>query len=210
MTESAKKALLYFVISLLVLGAVSGLSALIYNTTRPSNHNEAKYGVFEINLNGEAWGQANRRRLAEETLPELNRIGPTIKLVDSGGDVIVLIDQNQTSTRNCYAGDFLRSQRVITLYPTCITSETEFKSTFMHEVGHALGLSHICRRDGEINDCSPIVHGVSIMNPGLDYTDAFENQSVFDEINRISSVPATEITELEIKEFNRIWSGVRF
>jgi hypothetical protein len=131
-------------------------------------------------------------------------------LVDSGGDVIVLIDQNQTSTRNCYAGDFLRSQRVITLYPTCITSETEFKSTFMHEVGHALGLSHICRRDGEINDCSPIVHGVSIMNPGLDYTDAFENQSVFDEINRISSVPATEITELEIKEFNRIWSGVRF
>lgn len=210
MTDSAKKAILYFIISLLVLGAVSGLAALIYNVTKPNNHSETKYGVYEINLNGEEWGRFNRRQLVLETLPELNRLGPTMRLVDSGGDVLVLIDQNQTTTRNCYSGDYMQSQRVITLYPTCITSDTEFKSTFMHEVGHALGLSHICRRDGEINDCSPIVHGVSIMNPGLDYTDAFENQSVFDEINRISSVPATEITELEIKEFNRIWSGVRF
>jgi len=210
MTDTAKKAILYFAISLLVLGAVSGLSALIYNATKPNNHNETKYGVYEINLSGDEWGRFNRRQLILETLPELNRLGPTMRLVDSGGDVLVLIDQNQSTTRNCYSGDFMQSQRVITLYPTCITSDIEFKSTFMHEIGHSLGMNHICRRNGEVNDCSPVVHGISIMNPGLDYTDVFENQSVFDEINRISSIPSIEVVDLDIKEFNRVWNGKRY
>lgn len=210
MTDTAKKAILYFAISLLVLGAVSGLSALIYNVTKPNSHNETKYGVYKINLSGEEWGRLNRRQLVLETLPELNRLGPTMRLVDSGGDVLVLIDQNQSTTRNCYSGDFMRSQRVITLYPTCISSNIEFKSTFMHEIGHSLGMNHICRKDGEVNDCSPIVRGISIMNPGLDYTDVFENQSIFDEINRISSVPSIEIVDLDIKEFNRVWNGRRY
>jgi hypothetical protein len=210
MIKTTKKAILYFIISLLILVVAFGIAALIYNLTKLNNHNEIKYGIYEINLNGEEWKRFNRRELILETLPELNRLGPTMRLVDSGGDVLVLIDQNQTFTKNCFAGEFLLSQRIITLYSTCIRSDIEFKSTFMHEIGHSLGLMHICRRDREVNDCSPIGHGISIMNPGLDYIDVFENQSVFDEINQISSIPSIEIVDLDIKEFNRIWNGRRF
>lgn len=210
MTEQTKKGLMYFGICLLVGALIFGIAALISSATKINNHNEKKYGVLELNLSGDAWDRMGRRQLVTETLSELNRIGPTIKFTQDRGDVTVIISSSSQYTRNCYAGEYIHSQRTIILHPTCISSNIEFKSTFMHEVGHALGLSHICRRDREVNDCSPATYGISIMNPGLDYTDAFENTSVFDEINRISSVPSIEVTHREVSEFKRIWNNVRF
>jgi len=210
MTEQTKKGFLYFGISLLVVAAIFFLSFVIYNKVKINNHNEQKYGSLDLRLVGEEWNRFNRKNYIVETLQELNRIGPTVRLVDSGEDISVLIDTNQQYTRNCYAGEYIASQRVIIIHPGCIRSSIELKSTFMHEVGHALGIGHICRKQAEVNDCAQSTYGISFMNPGLDYTDAFESQSVFNEINRISSIPSIEVTHREVNEFKRVWNNLRF
>jgi hypothetical protein len=212
MSEPLKKTLFVFGISLLILGLVFGGAFFIHSKTRINNHDEAKYGVFRIRLVGAGWDLGERPRLVRESILELNRLGPTIQLVDSGEHLEAYLDQVAVSgARNCYAGLYTPGIRPrIKLVPTCITSNIEFQSTFMHEVGHALGMQHICRKHREVADCSPVGHQVSFMNPGLDYFSSSGGTDIVTEIERVSSVPMIEVTGRDVDEFKRNWRGVRY
>jgi hypothetical protein len=213
LSPETKKGLIYFGISLIVLVLVFVAAFLVHSKTRANNHDENKYGVFRVRLAGEGWDDAGRPALVRQAFQELNRIGPTVAVVESGEHVVVRIDQTFLSSnlRNCYAGLYTREPvPQIKLVPTCMRSGIEFQSTLMHEVGHALGMQHICRKDREVADCSPVGHQVSIMNPGLDYSDSFPSTDVTNELDRISSVPMVEITGIDVQEFKRVWNGARY
>lgn len=60
------------------------------------------------------------------------------------------------------------------------------QTVFMHELGHWLGMKHVCQHRNERRECSPVGYGWAIMNPVV------ENGFV------------TEFTTLDISEFRRI------
>lgn len=201
-----KRAVVAFVVGLGVVGLVFGVAALVHSKVRPSNHQEAVYGVWRVRLAGDGWEQGNRRIIASRVMEELSRLGPTVRLVESGEDVSVHIDGVMESRgEGCYAGVYHPGSGHIKLVPVCMTSSVEFESTLMHEVGHSMGMGHICRKVGEVGDCSPVGYGVSFMNPGLDYVRVGGGSSMErDELDRVSSVPMTEVTGLDVMEFRRV------
>jgi len=205
-----KKAVVAFSVGLAIIGLVFGIAALVHSRTRPNNHQEAVYGVWRVRLAGDGWDQGNRRIIASRVMEELSRLGPTVKVVESGEDVPVYIDDGiQSGNRaDCFAGVYYPSRGYVKLVPVCMTSSIEFESTLMHEVGHSMGMQHVCRRDREVSDCSSVGYGVSFMNPGLDYvgTDTETSTSSLErgELDRVSSVPMTEVTGLDVEEFKRV------
>jgi len=212
-SEQTKKGFLYFCLCLVIFALIFLSAFIIHSTTRVNNNNPSKYGTFKVRLAGDGWQLGNRQRLIRDAMLELSRLGPTITLVDSGENVSVYLDDHRQSSNrtNCFAGIYQDNPVPrIKLIPTCIRSDLEFQSTFMHEVGHALGMQHICRRTGEVSDCSNVGHVVSFMNPALSYGAIFSSLQVMSESDEELSVPMVETTSLDIKEFQRVWNGIQY
>jgi hypothetical protein len=212
-SEQTKKGFLYFGICLVIFALIF-LSAFAVNfMTRANNNNPSKYGVYKIRLAGDGWELGERQSIVMDSIKELNRLGPTIMLVDSGENVAVYLDgQRQSINRtNCFAGIYQESPSPrIKLIPTCIRSNLEFQSTFMHEVGHALGMQHICRKTDDASDCSTIGYAPSFMNPALNYGTIFSSLRVMGETDEELSIPMVEVTSYDVREFQRVWNGRRY
>jgi hypothetical protein len=70
--------------------------------------------------------------------------------------------------------------------PRCSRTDQQFRTVVVHELGHWLGMRHVCRTDGWTSDsCSPIGRGEAVMNPTTGDTQ--------------SSIPGL----LDIMEYNR-------
>jgi hypothetical protein len=160
---------------------------------KTSNHNETKYGTWRISLKGWDSDQTNQFRLC---LSDLNRLGPTFRLVEEGTPRDVLVENSNTVNCLREAGSYSVLQngsRYIALNPTCTRGNLELRTAFMHEIGHSLGMMHILRSAGEQADyVSPIGrYGFAILNPRLVYS------------NGDDAVPTEEIQPLDIQEFIR-------
>lgn len=212
-SEQTKKGFLYFGICLVVFALIFLSASAVNFMTKVNNNNPSKYGVYKIRLAGDGWELGERQSIVMDSLKELNRLGPTIMLVDSGENVAVYLDEERQSSNrtNCFAGIYqeLPSPR-IKLIPTCIRSNLEFQSTFMHEVGHALGMQHICRKTDDASDCSTIGYAPSFMNPALNYGTIFSSFRVMGETDEELSIPMVEVTSYDVREFQRVWSGRRY
>lgn len=211
MDATKKKAIIYSVIFVCIIGLVFGLANLIAHVTKTNNHNEARYGVYRIRMAGWEGTQGQMfTQWARETLPELNRLGPTFQLVESGENVYVLRadiveNQSQCSTRPAiaYQVDTVTNQRRIVIDPVCIHGEFEFKAAFMHEVGHSLGMSHVCRANEQRSDCSSVGRGVAVMNPNLVYDSDRLGGDDFTTVN-VGALPTWELQSLDFREFCRV------
>jgi hypothetical protein len=168
-----------------------------------NNHNEAKYGTVSIRLSTE-W-PSMYRGWATEALPELNRLGPTFNIVQNNINSILVREADlQPCTTNgvglAHLPETPGSLCVIDIDPTCTTSSLEFRTVFMHEVGHCVGLTHICRHD-ELRECSVVGHGLAVMNPDVRYGDGSipADTSEAD----LGQVPIYEFQDLDVREFIR-------
>lgn len=178
----------------------------IHQATRPDNHNENFYGVVRVRLAGEGW-TAERREAATKAMEELERLGPSFLFVADNAPAEITgipvwidaqIPEGEVGGR-CPAGVYQtfphdNNSVRITLFPACIHSNLEFQGAFMHELGHAIGMDHICRTAGEDEICSSVGHGVSFMNPNLVYDEALPTTTHF-------SIPMLEVTELDVREY---------
>lgn len=180
----------------------------------PTNHNESLHGVYKIRLDG--WdGSSNEqyRRWANETLPELNRLGPTFQIVSGDANVAVTRAEVVERYTECatapaiiYIPRTRSGQNRILIDPVCTNGELEFKTAFMHEIGHSLGMGHICRISDNRNDCSPIGRGQAVMNPSLLYEQQV-NMDQDSELERtIGPQPTWQLQSLDLKEFCRVRS----
>ena len=72
-----------------------------------------------------------------------------------------------------------------------VASEPQLRAIVLHELGHWLGMNHVCLFPGERPTCSTVGYGVAIMNPEI----TLDHVQVY--------------TNLDILEFRRVWGRRR-
>jgi hypothetical protein len=208
MDATRKKIIIYISIFISIILLIFGTTNLVIFLTKPNNHNESKYGIRRILMEG--WnGTTDQQYInwANQTLPELNRLGPTFQIVSSGEISVTVVKANIVENINqcdSHAGiAYQPYNRRIIIDTICIRGELEFKTAFMHEIGHSLGMLHICRtEDKNRNDCSPIGRGLAVMNPTLS-NETGQDSNIFSGAV-IGNLPTWNIQALDIDEFKRI------
>lgn len=90
-------------------------------------------------------------------------------------------------------GQYTLNDAHVLIDPSCIHSDDQYQSVVVHEIGHWLGMRHICEKDGKTTDvCSPVGKGRAVLNPYL---------SVY-------HLPDPQ--RLDVAEYNRIcWMRIR-
>lgn len=211
LSSEKKKTVIYASIFGVLVMLMVGMGFLVQGLMAKGNHNEARFGVHKIRLSG--WREPHLT-WAKETLGTLNRLGPSFQVVETGESVVVLSIAQVTSFSQCsgaHAVAFESSRPIgsdggvgasrIVIDPVCTRGEFEFKAAFAHEVGHSLGMSHVCRtRDNPALCPVNTPRGRAVMNPSLVY----ENDSADSLGEDIGAQPTWEIQDLDIQEFCRV------
>lgn len=126
----------------------------------------------------------HQRFLIRSAVIDLKHLGVHGMVVDGPADVVV-----RHWTFNCDSlilGSYTVETDYTLVDPRCITTDQQFRAVIVHELGHWLGMRHVCRPDGRTTDvCSPVGRGEAVMNP---HTEAAQ-----------SSIPS----RLDIAEYNR-------
>ena len=171
----------------------------------PTQHNEARYGVVRVFVAPE-WLELDKVQIRQQ-LVNLDALGPSFVEAGEGGrSTARVIVQPMTSGAGCFAdaAHWIVGTRIVEIDRTCMVSESSFRQAVGHEVGHALGMLHICEREGDLPDCSPVGYGDAMMGPRLrptddapGFTEAYTGALGFD-----------EPTDLDLAEFRRVYAVV--
>jgi hypothetical protein len=158
--------------------------------------NHTSNGPRYIRVGYESSWSVQHRHWIHYTLDSLNEIGgPVFLLTSDSYDVII----KSWRTTNCMkmSAFYTPGTNSVSIDETCLNNELSFRSMAFHEIGHFMGMVHICRYAGERANCSPVGFGDAIMNP----TVVFENIDVTGRTFQIYS--AWQPTELDRREFFR-------
>jgi hypothetical protein len=160
----------------------------------PDQHAPNTYGTVHVWISA-SWLPIDRPRIIEQ-LANLSRLGPTFVVDDAPYYADVLIYPfNSDDCKRTGAGRWWVSTRSIEVDPVCTQGDTAFRTAIGHEIGHVLGMRHICTYPQETADCSPVGFGRAMMNPTLTEGD-----------DPLSPVPFTDRpTELDLLEFRRVF-----
>jgi hypothetical protein len=158
----------------------------------PSQHEPSRYGEVRVWL-GPGWLNYDRQRITQQ-LAYLNRLGPEFSLTNDQDTANILLYRFESpDCELAGAGRWFPGSRRIEIDPVCTQGDTVFRMTVGHEIGHALGMTHICTRHREVPDCSPVGYGQAMMNPFIWERDDGEFW-----------VAQEEPTELDLSEFRRV------
>jgi hypothetical protein len=197
-----------------ILGSIFAVLALaliiipILVFRRPNSNNQARWGQVHIHLS-ENFSQHHKEQ-ASLAARELSRLGPTFVIGGEGPNSVEVISVDLTDGRpaNCSRRGVARydltprGESKIFIDPTCTQGNLEFRTAFMHEIGHALGMQHICLPSEERNDCSPVGRGFAVMNPNIVQESTEPEHSI--DSSDPGPVPTFEIQELDLREFERV------
>lgn len=179
---------------------LAALAALLI-TCAPSQHDETHYGVITVafglsHSDGLPWRQDQYNELTAE-LAALNALGPTFVVGAEGTSTVVV--RPFDSGPNCANGAARWTSGLyeIEIDPVCTPGYTALRAALGHEIGHALGMQHICTRDGEAPFCSPVGYGYAMMNPSLSYGDVFNSDGPND-------IASDTPTDLDLAELRRV------
>jgi len=196
--------------ALLVLTLVGAFVGKRFFT--PNQHNPAKHGTVQVRL-GPGWTAAERATILSE-FPMLERLGPRFEWAPDGdlsapsppGPVRgiirhVVVYRGDWGPAGCRsrgfgAGYYDTVAYTVWVDPVCAPGEA-LAAVFAHEVGHALGMGHVCRSAGDTTPdarCSPVGYDPhSVMNPGMPEASGLD-----------LSVPPLAPSYKDLEEFNRV------
>lgn len=67
-----------------------------------------------------------------------------------------------------HLGQYFDGRNYVEVDPPCFLSDHQFKVGIVHELGHWLGMRHLCDQDrAQEHHCVPEVTGVAVMNPTI-------------------------------------------
>lgn len=165
--------------------------ALLARCEPATQHDPDRYGRVTVFLASD-WLPVDRPRL-REALANLARLGPAFVETEfaSSADVVL---RPFASPGCALAGRHTVGTRIAEVDPACTPGDTAFRTAVAHEVGHVLGMAHVCRREAEAADCSPVGYGSAVMNPYL-----------WEQKDPLDPVPFTDRpTDLDLAEFRRV------
>lgn len=161
---------------ILLLVLTTAFSGCTGHLRRPNNNRHVSYSVCQIyaqrNLRvgiGQGFSSA-QKRLIVESLHNFIYFGINATLVERNPDVTIVYWNNRQNNicLNGRGGEYRWGTNYILVDPNCTYSVQQFKATVEHEIGHFLGMQHICTNDGRTTDtCSNVGRGDAIMNPYL-------------------------------------------
>lgn len=189
-TETKKKGLIIGLVMFGLFALVVFMAHLTNKLTRP-NANDNRLGTVSVYFPATVPTQ-----VTTNTLAELSRLGPTFTQAANSytADVVVTTSYQD----NCTSAGYHRlATNVATIFTNCTHSPEMMQLALMHEIGHVLGMTHVCR-NAITNEttCSPVGYGPAFMNPVIEdgYTeDLVPNRGL-----------QYELTSLDIAEYRRI------
>jgi hypothetical protein len=165
----------------------------------PSQHDPARHGRVLVFYGADDWTSQQRDAFAAELLA-MEALGPDFTLAtELAADVVV---RHWDSGDGCTHGaaDYTAATHTIRIDPVCTHGDLELRTALGHELGHFLGMTHVCRSSGELPVCSPVGTGAALMNPRLSYGDPeITTDRVYD-----GEVAPVWPHALDLAEFNRV------
>ena len=120
--------------------------------------------AWEVRVGAEAGWDYTHQRWIESSIASLNQLGgPTFKLASGRVDVTIRLWRATNCTQ--MAGFYMPGTSEVHLDPHCAVDEMEFRTLTQHELGHFMGMVHICRTPHERDVCSTVGFGEAMMNP---------------------------------------------
>ena len=196
MSDITKKILLSFFLFFLIVGIVFGIFNLGFYLAKQDRTNQAQnYRPIYVFIEREDWGNENFQTL-NNSLRELSRLGPRFSITNNKTLANVWLLKRELSCSSVGVGYYIIGTREVRFDPACVHSQSNLQTVLMHEIGHAIGMSHICRESeaNQRSDCSSVGNGVAVMNPQMLY----ENE------DRFANYSTTTLQDLDFKEFDRV------
>jgi hypothetical protein len=173
---------------------LAALAALVLSCAA-SQHAPSRYGTVRVGFAERGFradhlsAMRNQLRALEALGPSFAETSPTIAEI-----VVAAVDAN-----GCEHGAAWSDATRATVYIdiACVTGPEELRAALGHEIGHQLGMQHICRPRERRADCSPVGVGYAMMNTAVSHGDAFAEGPPF-------AVPTLEPTALDLAEFRRV------
>jgi len=142
--------------------------------TQTSLPNHCHVGTFYVAL--DPTFDANHMVLAFAAIPTLEELGVHPIIVAWNNPLVQVRVVNWTNTSfprgRCSdhrLGVFSWGSSHVFVDSRCAFSDNQFQVTVVHELGHWLGLSHVCNVDGITTDtCSRVGRGPAILNPYIE------------------------------------------
>ena len=148
------------ILALLALAALVGCDP-------PSQADPARYGEASVYIAPE-WPSLDTARIRDE-LVLLSALGPRFVEAGEGNRSTARVIVQPFDSEGCTlgAGRWIVGSRVVEVDPDCTPGDTAFRQAVGHEIGHAIGMGHICARPGDAPDCSAVGFGPAMMAPRL-------------------------------------------
>jgi hypothetical protein len=147
-------------VALLALAALAGCDP-------PSQADPGRYGTVSVYVDP-GWLSLDKARVRDE-LRNLAALGPRFVEAGEGHRATARVIVQPYNSEGCTlgAGRWIVGSRVVEIDPDCTPGDTAFRQAVGHEIGHALGMHHICAHEGDAPDCSPVGFGPAMMAPRL-------------------------------------------
>lgn len=187
--------------------AILGLFIAALGCEPPSQHDPTRYGEVRVYVDP-AWLGIDQVQIEQE-LENLNTLGPQFVRAGAGERRTArVVVQPYATARGCQveAARWIVGTRIVEVDRTCKVSESSFRQAIGHEIGHALGMNHICEHpsDSDTMECSPVGYGDAMMGPRIRQSDEGPG---WGEVYS-GTLGFDEPTVLDLAEFRRVYSVI--
>lgn len=192
------------VAALLAVGVAMVLSATVLHGCNPSQSDPARYGTVTVYVDSTL--DATERGYVLAELPRLAALGPAF--VETADRTLAVVAVDGWVSPDCAhaAGQAAVGGGVAMVDFTCAPGATAAEAFIGHEIGHALGMLHVCAAGDPSVGCSPTVHLASVHAPALMSPSPLAENDAPDGVS-VGAVAQPFPQREDIAEFNRVHPG---